>query len=71
MSNYSLFLVVNLQRVCTAFVAHLSDFYMESSIKRLQNSIRLCSINKSESPGDPNRCSKRKKGNNITSKVTN
>lgn len=35
MSNYSLFLVVNLQRLCTALVAHSSEFYMKSSIKRL------------------------------------
>lgn len=43
MSNNSLFLVVNLQRVCPAFVAHLSDFYMKSSIKRLWTNCKTAS----------------------------
>lgn len=64
MSNYSLFIVVNLQRVFTAFDAYSSGFfYIKSSIKKVWTNRStaadfVLTKNRRKSSGDHNRCSK-------------
>lgn len=63
MSNYSLFIVVNLQRVFTCLLTQVFFFYIKSSVKKVWTNRStaadfVLTKNRRKSSGDHNRCSK-------------